>query len=171
MSPEHGRSSGRRRPRGVHVRIEGVTFGYGIGRPVLRSVSLDVGPGRSVALVGATRAGKTTLASLVPRSFDPWHGRITFDGTDLREIQFASLQAHVALVPQEPFLLPLSVRENIAYGVTGATPEEVAAAARTARAEGFILWRSPRASRPLSANEEPRSRPGRSSACPSLRPP
>lgn len=123
---------------GSVVRIEQVTFGYEPGRAVLRGVSLEALPGQSVALVGATGAGKSTLVSLIPRFFDPWQGRVTIDGRDVRQIQLASLRAHVALVPQEPFLLPLSVRDNIAYGRPGATRAEIEAAAEVANAEGFI---------------------------------
>src|SRR5205807_2329603 len=102
-----------------HVRLEGVTFGYEPGRPVLRGVCLEALPGQTVAVVGATGAGKTTLVSLVARLFDPWEGRVTIDGHDLRDLQLKSLRAQVGLVLQEPFLFPLSIAENIAYGRPG----------------------------------------------------
>jgi ATP-binding cassette, subfamily B, bacterial len=126
------------RPAGQrgHVRLEGVTFGYEAGRPVLQDVSLEARPGEVVAVVGSTGAGKSTLVSLIPRFFDPWQGRVTFDGTDLRELQLASLRAQVAIVLQEPYLLPLTVAENIAYGRPHAGREEIEAAA--ANADGFI---------------------------------
>jgi ATP-binding cassette, subfamily B, bacterial len=124
-------------PRG-HIRLEAVTFGYEPGRPVLHRLSLEAHPGETVALVGPTGAGKSTLVSLLPRFFDPWEGRVTFDGRDLRELQLASLRAQIALVLQEPLLLPLTVAENIAYGRPGASREQIEAAAVAANADGFI---------------------------------
>jgi ATP-binding cassette subfamily B protein/subfamily B ATP-binding cassette protein MsbA len=118
--------------------FEGVTFGYEPDRPVLRDLSLAVEPGEMVALVGATGAGKSTLASLVPRFFDPWAGRVLLDGLDLRTVKLASLRAEVALVLQDPFLLPLTVAENVAYGRPGASRDEVVAAAVAANADEFI---------------------------------
>jgi ATP-binding cassette subfamily B protein/subfamily B ATP-binding cassette protein MsbA len=115
-----------------------VSFGYEPSRPVLRDIWLDARPGETVALVGATGAGKSTLVSLVPRFFDPWAGRVTFDGVDVRELELKSLRAQVSLVLQEPFLLPLTVAENIAYGRPEAPREEIVAAARAAHAEEFI---------------------------------
>ncbi len=121
-----------------HVRLEGVSFGYEPGAPVLHEVSLEARPGETVALVGATGAGKSTLVSLIPRFFDPSEGRVTFDGVDLREIQLRSLRAQIALVLQEPFLLPLSVADNIAYGRPEASRKEIIAAAEAACANEFI---------------------------------
>src|SRR5262249_19838754 len=103
-----------------HVRLEGVTFGYEPGRAVLRGVSLEALPGQTVALVGATGAGKTTLVSLVPRLFDPWEGRVLLDGQDVRDLRVQSLRDQVGLVLQEPFLFPVSIADNIAYGRPGA---------------------------------------------------
>jgi len=123
---------------GLAVRFEGVTCGYVRGCAVLRGIDLAVAAGQTVALVGATGAGKTTLASLVPRFFDPWEGRVLIDGVDAREIQLRSLRQQVALVLQEPFLLPLTVAENIAYGRPGAGRERVMAAAQAANADEFI---------------------------------
>ncbi len=125
------------RERG-HVRLEGVTFGYEVGRPVLHEITLEAQPGETVALVGTTGAGKSTLVSLVPRFFDPWEGRVTFDGHDLRDLQLSSLRDHVALVLQEPYLLPLTIADNIAYGRPGAAGASIVAAARAANADGFI---------------------------------
>ena len=122
-----------------HVQIEDVTFGYEPGRPILRNLSLEVRPGETVAIVGATGAGKSTLVSLVPRFFDPWAGRVRVDGRDARDIQLKSLRRHVALVLQEPFLFPVSIAENIAYGVPRAAAPEIEAAARAANAHEFIL--------------------------------
>jgi ATP-binding cassette, subfamily B, bacterial len=121
------------------VEIEAVTFGYEPGHPVLRGITLEVQPGESVALVGATGAGKTTLVGLLPRFFDPWQGRVRVDGRDLREVTLKSLRSQVAIVLQEPFLFPLTILENIAYGRLEATRGEIEAAARAARAHEFIL--------------------------------
>jgi ATP-binding cassette, subfamily B, bacterial len=124
--------------RGAHVRLEAVSFGYSPDRPVLREVTLEARPGETVALVGQTGAGKSTLVSLIPRFFDPWQGRVLFDGVDVREVQLQSLRAQVSLVLQEPFLLPLTIAENIAYGRPGASAEEIRAAAVAANAHTFI---------------------------------
>jgi ATP-binding cassette subfamily B protein/subfamily B ATP-binding cassette protein MsbA len=121
-----------------HVRIENVTFGYEPGRPVLHNVTVEARPGETVALVGDTGAGKTTLASLIPRFFDPWEGRVTIDGIDIRDAQLRSVREQVALVLQEPFILPLTIAENIAYGRPDASRQEIIAAATTARAHDFI---------------------------------
>ena len=124
--------------RGRHVRIENVTFGYEPGRPVLHNVTLEARPGETVALVGDTGAGKTTLVSLIPRFFDPWEGQVTIDGIDIREAQLRSVREQVALVLQEPFILPLTIAENIAYGRPDASRQEIIAAATAARAHDFI---------------------------------
>jgi ATP-binding cassette subfamily B protein len=121
-----------------HVQFENVTYGYEPERPVLRDVSIDVQPGETIALVGPTGAGKTTLLGLVPRFFDPWQGRVRLDGQDVREIRLKSLRGNVAIVLQEPFLFPLSIAENIAYGRPHATLAEIESAARAANAHEFI---------------------------------
>src|SRR5262245_34896465 len=121
-----------------HLVLDKVTVGYEPGRPVLQGVSLEALPGQALAIVGATGAGKTTLVSLIPRFFDPWQGRVLLDGHDLRELQLKSLRRQVALVLQEPFLFPLTVAENIAYGRPEASRQEIEAAARAANAHGFI---------------------------------
>lgn len=120
------------------VRIEKVTFGYQPGYPVLRNVSVELEPGQSLALVGPTGAGKTTLANLVPRFFDPWEGRVFVGGYDVREVQLKSLRAQIAIVLQEPFLFPLSIADNIALGRPGASRQEIETAARAANAHDFI---------------------------------
>jgi ATP-binding cassette subfamily B protein/subfamily B ATP-binding cassette protein MsbA len=120
------------------IRLENVTFGYEADRPVLKNVTLQAAPGEIVALVGPTGAGKSTLVSLIPRFFDPWEGRITFDGVDLRELKLADLRSQISIVLQEPFLLPLSIADNIAYSRSTATREEIIAAAVAARADDFI---------------------------------
>jgi ATP-binding cassette subfamily B protein/subfamily B ATP-binding cassette protein MsbA len=121
-----------------HVCLEEVSFGYEPGYPILQDISLEAYPGETIALIGATGAGKSTLVSLIPRFFDPWQGRVLFDGVDVREVQLKSLRSQVALVLQEPFLLPLTVGQNIAYGCPEARHEEIVAAARAANAEEFI---------------------------------
>jgi ATP-binding cassette subfamily B protein/subfamily B ATP-binding cassette protein MsbA len=122
-----------------HVALENIAFGYEPGRPVLHEVSLEVLPGQAVAFVGSTGAGKTTLVSLFPRFFDPWQGRVLLDGRDVRELQLKSLRENVALVLQEPFLFPLTIAENIAYGRSEASLDDIEVAARAANAHDFIL--------------------------------
>jgi ATP-binding cassette subfamily B protein/subfamily B ATP-binding cassette protein MsbA len=124
--------------QGIAVSFENVTFGYEPNRPVLKNVNLHVQAGETVALVGSTGAGKTTLASLVPRFFDPWQGRVLLDGVDARDLQLRSLRQQVALVLQEPFLLLLTIAENIAYGRPEASRDQIVAAAVTANADEFI---------------------------------
>jgi ATP-binding cassette subfamily B protein len=126
------------REAGICVRFDGVSFGYEPGRAVLEDVSLTARPGEIVALVGATGAGKSTLCSLIPRFFDPWSGTVYFNDIDVCDFQLASLRKHVAIVLQEPFLLPLSIAENIAYGRPEASREEIVAAATWACADEFI---------------------------------
>jgi ATP-binding cassette subfamily B protein/subfamily B ATP-binding cassette protein MsbA len=124
--------------QGGHVRFENVTFGYEFGRPVLNEVNLEALPGETVALVGPTGAGKSTLVSLIPRFYDPWQGRLVVDGLDAREIQISSLRERVSLVLQDPFLLPITVAENIAYGRPDASRSDIIAAAVVANADEFI---------------------------------
>jgi ATP-binding cassette, subfamily B, bacterial len=121
-----------------HVLIEKVTFGYLPGHPVLRDITVEVPPGHVVAFVGKTGVGKTTLASLVPRFFDPVTGRVLIDGTDVRDVRLASVREQVSLVLQEPFILPLTIAENIAYGNSSAGRSEIEAAAKAANAHEFI---------------------------------
>src|SRR6185295_5388299 len=121
------------------VRFEDVSFGYEPGRAVLSEVSLAARPGEVVAVVGPTGAGKSTLAALIPRLFDPWSGQVTLDGRDLRGLRLSELREKVALVLQEPFLFPVSVAMNIAYGRPLATLEQVEGAARAANAHEFII--------------------------------
>ncbi|MGD8937168.1 MAG: ABC transporter ATP-binding protein, partial [Thiogranum sp.] len=120
------------------VRLEEVCFGYQSGRTVLHDISFEVHPGETIALVGPTGAGKTTLVSLIPRFFDPWQGRVMLDNRDIRDISLASLRQQISLVLQEPFLLPLTVAENIAYGRPDASRESIIAAAEAANADQFI---------------------------------
>lgn len=115
-----------------------VSFAYERGRPVLRDVSFEVEPGRTVALVGPTGAGKTTIANLIPRFYDATEGSVHVDGHDVREVERRSLRSHIATVIQEPFLFSGTVAENIGYGRNGASREEVEAAARAVSAHDFI---------------------------------
>ena len=121
-----------------HVRFEDVSFGYAAGRPVVAGLSFEAKPGETVAIVGPTGAGKSTLASLLLRFYDPWRGRITLDGRDLRQVRLRDLRARMSIVLQEPFLFPLSIAENIAYSRPEATRAEIIAAARAANAHAFI---------------------------------
>jgi ATP-binding cassette subfamily B protein len=121
-----------------HLRLEHVHFGYEPNRSVLHDLCLDVPPGQTLAIVGPTGSGKSTLVGLVPRFFDPWQGRVTLDGLDLRSLRLRDLRAQVAIVLQEPFLFPCSVAENIAFGRPGATRAAVEAAADAAGAAAFI---------------------------------
>jgi ATP-binding cassette subfamily B protein len=118
--------------------IEDVWFGYEPSRPVLRGVSLEVRPGQVVAIVGPTGAGKSTLAGLVPRFFDPDRGRVCLDGHDLRDLRLETVRESVSLVLQESFLFPFSIAENIAYGRPGASREEIVEAAVAANADEFV---------------------------------
>ncbi len=120
------------------VDFERVTFGYHPDRPVLNQVSLNIRTGETIALVGRTGAGKTTLVSLIARFFDPWEGRITIDGIDIRDLEIAELRSSIALVLQQPYLLPATIKENIAYGRPSASREEIVAAAVAAQADDFI---------------------------------
>ena len=119
------------------VDFDGVWFSYG-ERPVLRGVTLSVPAGRTVALVGHTGCGKTTLTNLVPRFYDPSEGSVRVDGQDVRDLQLADLRRHIGVVTQDPFLFSTSIAENIRFGKPDASEEEVRAAARTAQADDFI---------------------------------
>jgi ABC-type multidrug transport system fused ATPase/permease subunit len=121
-----------------HIRLEGVEFGYEPGRPVLRDVDLDVAAGSTVALIGPTGCGKTTLTALIPRFYDVGAGRVTVDGADVRDVKLDSLRADVGIVSQDTFLFSTTVAENIAYGTPAGTPEEIVRAARQAQAHEFI---------------------------------
>jgi len=122
-----------------HLRLESVTMRYaGAGRRALRDVDLDVPAGRTLALVGTTGSGKTTLAALVARLYDPTAGRVLIDGADLRSVELGSLRRAVAITGDDPFLFSTTVHANIAYARSEATREEVVQAARRAQAHEFI---------------------------------
>jgi len=122
-----------------HVRFENVDFTYpGADRPALSGIDLDVPAGRTLALVGETGSGKTTLGSLVARLYDPSRGRVTVDGVDIRDMRLADLAAIVGVVSQETYLLHTTVRENLRYAKPDATDPEIEAAARAAQIHDLI---------------------------------
>ena len=129
------------RPAGTlrgDIRFEGVSFGYGDGRTVLDGIDLTVAAGETVAFVGPSGAGKTTLCSLLPRFYEPQGGRITIDGMDIQTMTLASLRSQIGIVQQDVFLFGGTVRENIAYGRLGASDAEIMQAARRAQLEDVI---------------------------------
>jgi ABC-type multidrug transport system fused ATPase/permease subunit len=132
---EHARTITRSRGE---VRFEGVSFGYRTRPDVLRDVSFTAPAGGAVAIVGPTGAGKSTLVSLLPRFYDPTAGRITLDGTDIRDLTLDSLRAQISIVLQEPLLFSATIGDNIRYGKLEATQQEVEDAARAANAHEFI---------------------------------
>ncbi|MFS8581370.1 MAG: ABC transporter ATP-binding protein [Limnochordales bacterium] len=127
-----GRARGR-------IEFQGVHFAYTEGNPVLKDVSFVVEPGETLALVGPTGVGKSTVASLIPRFYDPTAGRILLDGVDLRDLKLRDLRRNISMVLQDTFLFNGTVLENIMYGVDGATQEDVERAARIANAHDFIM--------------------------------
>ena len=126
-------------PATGRVRYDNVGFHYDAGYPVLREINLDVQPGETVALVGATGAGKTTLVSLLMRLYDVTEGRVIVDGHDVREVTFGSLSRQISMVPQEPFLFSATVRENIRYNRADVTEADIINAAKIVGAHEFIV--------------------------------
>ncbi|MFK8846786.1 ABC transporter ATP-binding protein [Streptomyces sp. Ac-502] len=120
------------------VEFEQVSFGYGNGRPVLEDFSLRIEPGETVAVVGTSGSGKSTVSLLLPRFYDATAGRVLVGGHDVRDLSLASLRAAIGLVPENSFLFSDSLRDNIAYGTPDATDEQIRIAARAAQADGFI---------------------------------
>jgi ATP-binding cassette subfamily B protein len=120
------------------VELRGVSFAHVGGEQILRDIDLDVPAGRTVAIVGATGSGKSTLVSLIPRLYDPTEGAVLVDGADLREVDLASVRREVGLVSDDPFLFSASIGENVAYAREDASDEEIAEAARQAGIHDFI---------------------------------
>jgi len=120
------------------IDFHSVNFGYAEERYVLRDINVQIEPNQIVGLAGGTGAGKSTLLSLVPRFYDPTTGSVMLDGRDIREITKRSLREQIAIVLQDTLLFSTSVRENIAYGRSGATDAEIREAARRAQADEFI---------------------------------
>jgi ATP-binding cassette subfamily B protein len=118
--------------------LDHVSFGYTAGQEVLSDVSLDIAPGETFALVGATGAGKSTIAKLVTRFYDPTEGTVSIDGHDLRDVTFASLRRQLGVVPQEAFLFAGSVRTNITFARPDATDDEVEEACRAVGLDELI---------------------------------
>lgn len=120
------------------VTFENVTFGYEKEQPVLQGVTFEAEPGQTVALIGPTGSGKSTVTNLIPRFYDPVAGRVLVDGYDVREVELASLRRQMGTVLQDPLLFSATIAENIAYGRPDASEDEIVAAARAARAHDFI---------------------------------
>ena len=121
------------------IEFKQVTTGYVSGRPVLEDISFVARRGETIALVGPTGSGKSTLVSLLPRFLDPWEGQVCIGGQDIRDFKLSSLRSQMALMLQEPFLLPISVAANIAYGRPEASRAEIVAAAEAAVGLAIIL--------------------------------
>jgi len=155
--PEPERPVALEAPAGT-VRFSGVRFGYRRDRPVLPRLDLEIPAGQTVALVGATGAGKTTIARLVARFYDPVEGTITLDGVDLRRLAEHDLRRAVVIVTQESFLFSGTVADNVAFGRPGAGPAEIERAARAIGAHEFI------AALPDGYDTDVRKRGGRLSA-------
>lgn len=120
------------------IEYRGVSFGYGDGKPVLRGIDLTIHAGETIAFVGPSGAGKTTMCSLLPRFYEVSAGAISIDGIDIRDMTLASLRGQIGIVQQDVFLFGGSIRENIAYGRLGASDEAIADAARRAQLDGMI---------------------------------
>lgn len=121
-----------------HVRFEDVEFGYESDRPALRGINLDIKPGMTVALVGHTGSGKSTIVNLLCRFYDTVKGRVLIDGVDVRDVKLESLRSQIGIVLQDTFIFSGTIRDNIRYGRPDATDAEVEAAARAVRAHDFI---------------------------------
>jgi ATP-binding cassette subfamily B protein len=125
-------------PGGGRLQFEHVDFEYMEGRPTLENVDLDVPAGRTIALIGHTGSGKTTLTSLVPRFYDVTAGRVLVDGVDVRDVTLHSLRRSIGVIPQDPFLFSATVRENISFGAPGLSDGEIEHVARLAQAHEFV---------------------------------
>ncbi|HYZ05036.1 MAG TPA: ABC transporter ATP-binding protein [Rubrobacter sp.] len=135
VDPPEGVDSGRVRGQ---VHFEGVDFEYESDLPVLNNVSFEIKPGQTLALVGPTGAGKSTIVSLIPRFYDPKRGRVLIDGIDISEMRLASVRRNVSMVLQDTFLFAGTVKENLRFGNERASDEEIVAAAKAANAHSFI---------------------------------
>ncbi len=132
--------TGYAQPMVGHIAFEGVTFAYEAdGEPVLHDISFTVAPGQTVAIVGQTGAGKTTLVKLVNRTYDVRGGRVCIDGVDVRDWNLEALRRQIAIIEQDIFLFSRTIAENIAFGKPDATPAAIEAAARAAQAHDFIM--------------------------------
>ena len=138
VAPHPGASALARAPGGGHLVFDQVRFGYPGGAEVLRGVSLELHPGQTVALVGATGSGKTTLLQLVPRLADVTGGTVRLDGTDIRDLPLAGLRSRIGCAFEDPTLFSASVRDNVGYGAPGAADRDVLSALDTAQAE-FVM--------------------------------
>jgi len=125
-------------PGGGRLQFERVGFEYLAGRPTLEDIDLDIPAGRTIALIGHTGSGKTTLTSLVPRFYDVTGGRVLVDGVDVRDVTLHSLRRSIGVIPQDPFLFSASVRENITFGAPALADEEVERIARLSQAHEFV---------------------------------
>ncbi len=123
---------------GGHLHFEGVGFEYMDGRPVLQDIDLELAPGKTIALIGHTGSGKTTLTSLVPRFYDVTTGRVTLDGADVRDVKLNSLRNAIGVISQDPFLFSATVSENIMFGAPDLDDAEVERIARLAQAHEFV---------------------------------
>lgn len=120
------------------IRYEAISFSYASGKPVLSGINLTIKAGETVAFVGPSGAGKTTICSLLPRFYEPSGGRIVIDGTDIRDLELRSLRSHIGIVQQDVFLFAGTIRQNIAYGRLGASDEDIRRAVRNARLDSLV---------------------------------
>lgn len=122
-----------------HVRFENVSFGYDGKNMVLKNLNIDGLPGQRIALLGATGSGKSTVTNLIPRFYDVSSGKVTVDGIDIRDVTLESLRSQTGIVLQETFLFSASIKDNISYGRSNATMEQITSAARAARIHDFVV--------------------------------
>jgi ABC-type multidrug transport system fused ATPase/permease subunit len=120
------------------IKLEDVWFSYDGDNMVLKDIDLDVQPGQTVAILGATGSGKSSIINLIPRFYDVSQGSIKLDGTDLRDLKIKSLRGVIGIVRQEPFIFSTTLRENIAYGVQNASLNDIREAAKKAKIDDFI---------------------------------
>ncbi len=130
---------GRQEPIRGEIRFEGVSFGYRAGADVLENISFSVKPGQTVAVVGQTGSGKSTLVKLVNRTYDVSNGRVLVDGVDVRDWDLAALRRQISIIEQDIFLFSRSIADNIAFGKPQATRQEIETAAKAAQAHDFIM--------------------------------